>query len=327
MHPKLLFSRAAAALAFLLACAAPAYAISFFTPEYKKDAAACAEALEKGNYSAAIAAGQKSVEAKKDYFESRHCLGKAYAKAGLASKGIEQLRAALPLAETPNQTMVVNSDLGQLLQQEKEYAKALEHYDTALAYAIVTRDKRTRGLTLANLASVFHEREEDGKALEYYRRAAGEGDEADSGAAWNNMGNILFAQKDFAGALDAYGRAAALGDKLKDDLLTGIALLNTGNVLLAQKNFSAAETKLGAGLAKVQSAKNGYWEAAAHEYFGRLHAAAGNVGKAKEFFGNARDKYRANRHEYEAQQMDMRLRETDTAGPADNAVTAEPLPR
>ncbi len=325
----------AAVLAFLLGRAAPAGAVSFFVPVYKREAAACAEALEKGNYSAAIAAGQRSVEAKDNYFGSRHCLGKAYGKAGLASKGIEHLRAALPLAETPNQTMVVNSDLGQLLQKEKDLVKALEHYDTALAYAIVTRDRRTRGLTLANLASLFREREESDKALEYYRRAVKEGEETDSGAAWNNMGNIFFAQKDFAAALDAYGRAAALGVKLKDDLVTGIASLNTGNVFLAQGDLAAAEAKIAEGLAKARNAKDGYWEATAHEYFGRFHIASGDVAKAKEYFGRARDKYRANHNEYEARQMELRLREIDNqaqtaspvGAPPKGAVTVEPLPR
>lgn len=331
MKRQRLFFHTAAALAFLLARAAPADAISFFQPAYKRDAAACADALEKGNFSAAIAAGQKSVESKNNYFESRHCLGKAYARAGLAPKAIEQFRAALPLTETSNHTMVLNSDLGQLLQKEKDYVKALEHYDTALAYAIVTQDRRTRGLTLANMASLFREREENDKALEYYRRAVTEGEEADSGAAWNNMGNILSAKKDFAGALDAYGRAAALGEKLKDPLISGIALLNTGNVLLAQKDFTAAGAKLTEGLAKVRSAKDGYWEAAAHEYFGRLCIASGDAAKAKEYFAGARDKYRANHHEYEAQQMEMRLRELDAPGagdaPAGGAVSVEPLPR
>lgn len=327
----------AAALAFVLASAPPADAISFFTPAYKREAAICAEELDKGNYSAAIVAGQRSVEEKKDHFESRYCLGRAYARAGLASKAMEQLRAALPLAETPNHTMVVNSDLGQLLQKEKDYPKALEHYDNALAYAIVTQDKRTRGLTLANLASLFRERAETDKALEYYRRAVAEGEEADSGAAWNNMGNILFAKMDHAAALDAYGRAAAVGEKLKDALTSGIALLNIGNVLLAQKDLAGAGTKLGEGLAKVRSAKDAYWEAAAHEYFGRLHIASGDAGKAKEFFTAAREKYRASHYEYEAQQMDMRLRELDSAAqsktggaadaPPGGAIAVEPLPR
>ncbi len=324
----------AAALAFLLARAAPADAIGFFTPVHKKEAAACADALEKGNYSAAIAAGQKAVSAKKNHFDSRHCLGEAYAKAGLNQEAIEQLREALMLAETPNQTMVVNSGLGQLLQKEKDYVKALEHYDTALAYAIVLRDKRTRGLALANLASLFHDREENGKALEYYRRAVDEGEEKDTGAAWNNMGTILVAQKEYAAALDAYGRAAALGEKLKDNLSCGIALLNTGNVLMAQKDFTAAGAKLAEGFAKVQGAKDRYWEAAAHEYFGRFHAASGDMAKAREFFAGARDKYRANHNEYEAQQMELRLREIDaadaakTAGaPPEGAVTVEPMPR
>ena len=331
MGQKDSFSRAAA-FALLLTCAAPATAISFLIPQHKKDAAACAAALERGDYSAAIAAGRKSVDLEKDYFDARYCLGKAYAKAGMAARGIEQLRAALPLAETPNHTMVVNSDLGQLLQKEKEYVKALEHYDTALAYAIVTRDQRTRGLTLANIASVFREQGNDVKALEYYRRAVGEGEAADSGAAWNNMGNILFAKNDFAGALDAYTRAAALGEGMGDDLLAGIALLNAGNVMVAKKDFPAAETKLSEGLARTRKAGNKFWEAAANEYFGRLHAAAGDMAKAKEFFGGARDKYRANRNEYEAQQMEMRLREIAAAGPANaagapGAVGAEPLPR
>lgn len=331
------FFLAAFALAVPLASARPAAAISFFKPVYKEDAAACAEALGQGNYSAAIAAGQKSVEAKNNYFESRYCLGRAYAKAGLAAKAIEQFREALPLAETPNHTMVVNSDLGQLLQKEKDYLKALEHYDTALAYAIVTRNKRTRGLTLANLASLFHEREENNKALEYYRRAVNEGDEADSGAAWNNMGTIFFANKDYAAALDAYAHAAEVGEKLKDNLISGIALLNAGNALLAQKDLAAAGEKLAAGLAKVQSAKDGYWEAVAHEYSGRFYIASGDVAKAKERFGAARDKYRAIHYEYEARQMELRLREVDVsdavktaapaAAPSEGAITVEPLPR
>lgn len=326
-----------AALVFLLAGTAPVEAISFFKPAYKKEAAACAAALEQGDYSAAIAAGQRSVEAKNNHFESRYCLGKAYARGGLAGKAIEQLREALPLAETPNQTMAVNSDLGQLLQKEKDYRKALEHYDTALAYAIVTRDKRTRGLTLANLASLFREREENNKALEYYRRAVDEGEEADSGMAWNNMGTIYFARGDYAAALDAYGRAAGLGERLKDNLTAGAALLNAGNALLAQKDYAAAGEKLAAGLAKVQSAKSGYWEAAAHEYLGRYHLASGDTVAAKKYFGAARDKYRAIHLEYEARQVEWRLREIDAAGaantvgtgetPPEPAVTVEPLPR
>ncbi len=326
----------AAMLMVLAAGAAPAEAISFFTPVYKKAAAACADALAAGNYSAAIAAGQQSVEARKDYFASRQCLGKAYAGAGLPLKAIEELRAALPLADTPNQTMVVNSDLGQLLQKEKDYVKALEHYDTALAYAIVTQDTKSRGLTLANMASLFRERGEIEKALEYYRRAVDEGEAAASGTALNNMGTIFFDKKDYPAALDAYGRAAALGESQKDDLTAGIALLNTGNVLLAKQDFPAAEAKLTEGLAKVKSAKNGYWEAAAREYFGRLHIALGETAKAKGSFEAARDGYRANHFEYEAQQMEMRLREMDAdaakagggeAAPPGQNVTVEPLPR
>ncbi len=320
----------AAALALLLVRPAPACAISFFTPVYKKEAATCAEALEKKNFSAAIAAGQQAVEAKGDYFESRHCLGRAYAGAGMTAKAMEQLRAALPLADTPNQTMVLNSDLGQLLQKEKDYVKALERYDTALAYAIVTQDMRTRGLTLANMASLFRERGEIEKALEYYRRAVDEGEVAAAGTALNNMGTILFDKKDYADALDAYSRAAVLGERLKNPLTAGIALLNTGNVLLAQLDFAGAEAKLTQGLAKIKSAKDGYWEAAANEYFGRLYIALGDTAKAKVSFTTARDGYRANRYEYEAQQMELRLRELDAAPPASappGGVTVEPLPR
>lgn len=337
MKPPILFFRTVSALVFLVACAAPASAISFFEPVYKREAAACAAALGQGNYSAAIVAGQKSVEAKKDHFESHRCLGKALASAGLVSKAIERFREALPLAETPNQTMVINSDLGQLLQKEKEYVKALEHYDTALAYAIVTRDTRVRGLTLANLASLFHERDENGKALNYYRRAVDEGEDVDAGTAWNNMGTILFANKDYAAALDAYGHAATLGLKLKDNLTLGIALLNVGNTLLAQKDLAGAGAKLAEGLAKVQSAKDVYWEAAGNEYFGRFYFASGEVAKAKEYFAAARDKYRLAHYEYEARQMELRLREIDASDavkpaavaevPPEGAVTVEPLPR
>ncbi len=316
---------ATAFAAALVAAPLSAHAVSFFTPQYKKETAACTEALEKGDHQTAIAAGRRAAELKPNYFESRYCLGKAYAKADLPQPALKELYAALPLAPSPNNTMVVNSDIAQLLQREGDYVKALEHYDTALAYAIVLQDRRTKGITLANIAATFEAQGKEEKALEYYRRAVAEGEEADAGAAFSNMGNILFARKEYDAALDAYQNAALIAAKGKNDLLNGIALLNMGNVLLTQKKFPAAEKNLSQGMEAVQKGNNPYWEAVAHEYFGRYYAAAGLLQKARESFTEARARYTALGAANEARQMELRLKELEANDPL-HAPSATPLP-
>ena len=145
---------------------------------------------------------------------------------------------------------VLLNNIGLVLVDQGEYARGLEHFRRALAFAekALGKDHPEVATVLNNIGGALKAQGEYAGALEHFSRALAIDEKAlgknhpTVAAVLNNIGRALHAQGEYAGALEHYRRALAIADKAlgKDHPTIALRLNNIGGVLHAQGEYAGA---------------------------------------------------------------------------------------
>jgi len=135
------------------------------------------------------------------------------------------------------------NNLGRVLNDLGQHAKAQEYYEQALDMFRETNNRRGEGWTLSNLGKTYYAHGQLGEARTYLDRALRmrrEVDRRGAGRTLNNLGEVYASMGQRERARECYEEALSINRAMGDREGEGKTLRNFGRLYLAERNYSIA---------------------------------------------------------------------------------------
>jgi predicted ATPase/class 3 adenylate cyclase/Tfp pilus assembly protein PilF len=142
---------------------------------------------------------------------------------------------------------------GNLLGFAGRPAQVLEHYQQALTIAREVGNRRSEGITLANLANLHREQDRNPEALEHFQQALAiareVGNRREEGLVLGSLANLYRQHGRIPEALEHYQQALAIAREVGNRREEGAILGNLGDVLFGQGELPSAEAHFQSAIA------------------------------------------------------------------------------
>ncbi len=225
----------------------------------------------------------------------------------------DQLRQAQAAGDPWKEGIALNN-LGDYYKDQRETAKAVEHFQKALEYFTALADHEKRATVLNNMGGTYVDDKQYPRALEQFTLALGVygliGQPFGQAMALNNMGGVNLALRKYEEAHNHFILSASFFRSAKEPAWEGQAMENLAAAEAGAGNNKAAdrqamimnriaamhsalgETKRAVelhsrALALAQKSKNLPLEAVTHGSLGRVHFDAKNYAAARQEFEHA----------------------------------------
>src|SRR2546421_636521 len=135
------------------------------------------------------------------------------------------------------------NNLGRVLNDLGQHAKAQEYYEQALNMFRETNNRRGEGWTLSNLGKTYYVQGQLDEARTYLDRALRmrrEVDRRGAGRTLNNLGEVYASMGQRERARECYEEALSINRAMGDREGEGKTLRNFGRLYLAERNYSIA---------------------------------------------------------------------------------------
>lgn len=164
---------------------------------------------------------------------------------------LEAVREATNLAKMTDDLLSIQKGhlkWGQMLGHNGEYAKALDHLETAYQLGLESQDACAQAACLNALSVVAFNRGDYDNALEYSRRALEKGKSTGDGSiladTYINLGNVFHYLADFSAAIEHYQRGLELCQSLGDRRFKASTLYHLSIVYYDNGDLKAARQNL-----------------------------------------------------------------------------------
>lgn len=214
-----------------------------------------------------------------EVFRTRSDLTKALEHAFSALNIFEELGDSSKMAASANSIGRYYADIG-------EWEDATKYYNLSLE--LCGNDLKTKGKTLNNIGSMYHNRDNLDSAHVYFEKALDIGleikDQSGLATVYGNLG-IIHLQKfnDPEKAKEYYERSIAMKKELIDFFGLSYSYINMGNLHRNIGKYDQARKYYSTAVAYTDSAEAKWVKSAAYSRWGRSEGLAGNEGLKNEY--------------------------------------------
>jgi len=169
----------------------------------------------------------------------------------------------------------LNSNIGHIHADLKEYDKALEKYNEFLAFAEASSNVPNQIKGLSNIAIVYNDLEDYEKGLPYLEKALALAKQEDNdffqAAIINNLALGHKGLKDYQKSLEYYYETARIAKNIDNKYVLASALNSIGKVNILLKNYTAAEEAGNKALSLSQEMGTLEWQADSWEVLSKVY--------------------------------------------------------
>lgn len=245
----------------------------------------CLAALEKEQFSRALALGKKAVRSSQGGPAANLCLGQAAYQAGDLKTALLAFQGANRHAETLDERRISYNWLGKTHLQMSNLKLARRYHEKELQAARQLKKSSAEATALNNLAVVLQESGDLDKAIALYKSAlALQRDPTEIASAYNNIASIYAQQQNYDKAISFLRQALDIFEKQDDRNKWAMVATNLGDTYRKTQQYDEAEAILKQGLAATRETGNRYWEASARQHLGLLSRDQGKPERARRYF-------------------------------------------
>lgn len=172
-------------------------------------------------------------------------IGIVYYDRGDDTKALENYLQSLKFAEQSKNKLrilvALNNVGGIYYIKRATYDKALDYYTRAMSLSEELGKQEELGVICVNIGSIYYEKNDDQKALQYFKKALNAyGDSEGSLNVYNAMGKLYKRQGRFELAIETHNKALAIAEKINSKISMLQSMMGLGDVYVAKGDYSTA---------------------------------------------------------------------------------------